>query len=451
MGLRTHLLTALAVAALLTSALSARAVQGANPADFAIPGGHFYTQARGPSDESKGFSITDSQGVPFQAEFLAQGGVAGLGYPSSQRFVLDGFTVQATQKAILQWSPGDKRVVLANVFDILHERGLDYWLLAKRQIPPPFDTSPDTGLPFGQVVQRHLAFLDISPAIRAWYRADPDPLAHFGLPMSSADLGPVVVVRAQRAAFQEWKIDTSWSRAGAVTLANGGDIAKEAGLVPAEAALPHGPAQATSEAVAAQGAGQRPDVRAYASGDSGIALIGLHTRRAAPWVSGPRSGPVAGGQPGAFGEISPGILYRSAQPDAGGYRSLLDRGIKSIVSFRRETGDTTREVLSRGFRNYLWLDIEDETNPTDAQAEQFLDFVTDSRNWPVLIHCKVGVGRTGTLAALVRYAVDGWSMDAAIEEAKLYRGGVELVRSQTDWLKQWASKHPPACHRPVSR
>ncbi len=446
-----HWLRWLGVAAVLVSALPAMQVQGANPAEFAIPGGYFYTQAAGSSDQSKGFGITDNQGVPFRSEFVAQGGVDSLGYPSSRRFVMDGFVAQATQRAILQWMPGANQVARANVFDVLHDRGLDSWLLATRQIPAPFDTSPDTGLPFERVVSRHLTFLDISPAIRARYFSEASPVERFGLPMSAADLGSVVVVRAQRAAFQEWKINTPWARAGAVTLVNSGDIAKEVGLVPAGASAPDDLANALviSESVGPSAMGQGSSARAVSLVGAGAGSAVVHTKAAAPWVTGPRSGPISGSPIANFGEVSSGILYRSAQPEADGYKWLLSRGFKSIVSFRRETDDTTVSVLNKGFRNYQWLSIEDETNPSDAQAEAFLSFVTDSRNWPILVHCKVGLGRTGTMIALVRYAIDGWSMDEALSEARLYRGGVDLVPSQVEWLKHWEATHPPACHRPA--
>lgn len=219
--------------------------------DFPIPSGHFYTQTGGMADGSRGFSIVDNADAPLRSGFQALGGVDVLGFPSSRRFVLGGFISQATQKAILQWRPDLQQVVFTNVFDNLHDQGKDAFLLAVRQVPPPFDTSPDSGLTFGQVRARHLALLDISPAIRAAYEADADPLAHFGLPMSSADLGNVVVVRAQRAALQEWRIDTPWARAGQVTIANGGDIAKEAGLVPTDAANPE-PTPAITQMTAQQ-------------------------------------------------------------------------------------------------------------------------------------------------------------------------------------------------------
>lgn len=174
-----------------------------------------------------------------------------------------------------------------------------------------------------------------------------------------------------------------------------------------------------------------------------------HATRVAGWTASSMSGPLKNPPIPNFGVVEEGILYRSAQPDDAQLKWLVGQGFKSIVSFRRETGDHTRHMADVGFTNSLWLNIEDETNPSDVEAERFLDFVTDSRNWPVLIHCKVGLGRTGTMAALVRYAIDGWSMQDAIKEAKLYRGGVDLVPSQSAWLNHWASNHPPGCHRPL--
>ncbi|MDP2660287.1 MAG: tyrosine-protein phosphatase [Dehalococcoidia bacterium] len=184
--------------------------------------------------------------------------------------------------------------------------------------------------------------------------------------------------------------------------------------------------------------------------EAGLPTADAKATAAAPWTPSPFSGPIANPPIENFGVVEQGILYRSAQPSESQYRWMLSQGFKSIVSFRRETGSQADQVLGDGFQNYLWISIEDETNPTDAQAAEFLAFVTDSRNWPVLIHCKVGLGRTGTLAALVRYAVDGWSMDEAIQEAKLYRGGVDLVPSQTAWLLDWAARYAPGTYRSVA-
>src|SRR5579859_4304817 len=78
--------------------------------DRDIPNGHFYTQANGMGGGGTyGYRITDDGGIAFWSEFKRLGGVDVLGYPASTRFTLDGFTVQATQRVILQWRPDVKQ------------------------------------------------------------------------------------------------------------------------------------------------------------------------------------------------------------------------------------------------------------------------------------------------------------------------------------------------------
>lgn len=205
--------------------------------DFPVPGGFYFSEAAG-GDPAAGFTITNAGGIGFWSSFQQFGGVAGLGFPSTRRFVWNGFVQQATQKSILQWNPATGRSDVVNTFDVLSQRGFDPWLQATKQIPPAFDNAADAGKTWEQVVARHQAELDWNPAIKARYFADPDPLGHFGLPQSYADEGNVLVVRSQRAVFQQWKQAEPWARAGEVTIANAGDIVKEAGILPVEATTP---------------------------------------------------------------------------------------------------------------------------------------------------------------------------------------------------------------------
>jgi hypothetical protein len=50
-------------------------------------------------------------------------------------------------------------------------------------------------------------------------------------------MGNNITVRAQRVVFQLWKVDVPWATAGTVTVALGGDIAKDAGILPDQSAL----------------------------------------------------------------------------------------------------------------------------------------------------------------------------------------------------------------------
>ena len=183
--------------------------------------------------------MTNQDGVPVWTAFQSLGGVDVLGYPVSRRFELDGFVVQAFQKSVLQWRPEHKSFDFLNTFDVLHDRGRDDWLAVYRQTPPPLDTAPDAGLAWPGVVARHVALLDkVPPALKQQFLADPDWLNHYGLPVATQDLPNSVVVRAQRASLQYWKEAVPWAAKGSVTVANGGDLAKEAGLFPWLAVTP---------------------------------------------------------------------------------------------------------------------------------------------------------------------------------------------------------------------
>jgi S1-C subfamily serine protease len=205
--------------------------------DFAIVNGYYFSEAAG-GDPTHGYTITNEGGIPFWDAFQRLGDVDAIGYPATNRFTWQGFVDQATQKLILQWNPASQTVNVVNIFDVLAQLGLDPQLQAKYQTPPAFDNSADAGKGWAQVVARHQAELDWNAAIKARYFADPDPIAHFGLPQSYADEGAVLVVRCQRAVFQQWKVAEPWAEAGEVTIANGGDVAKALGVLPADAATP---------------------------------------------------------------------------------------------------------------------------------------------------------------------------------------------------------------------
>ncbi|HLG74475.1 MAG TPA: hypothetical protein VK009_28985 [Chloroflexota bacterium] len=210
-------------------------------ADQDIPGGHFYTQANGNAGAQYGYRITDEGGIGFWSEFQRLGGVAALGYPSSRRFSLDGFVVQATQKVILQWRPEVGQAYFVNVFDKLHELGKDGVLQQQYQIPAQLDPSFDAGKSPDQVQQARLALLNADAAIAAKYNAIPNAVLYSGLPTSQVtNEGPFTAIRLQRVAIQHWTSanPAAGINAGDVTVVNGGDIAKALGLVPADAATP---------------------------------------------------------------------------------------------------------------------------------------------------------------------------------------------------------------------
>jgi hypothetical protein len=162
----------------------------------------------------------------------------------------------------------------------------------------------------------------------------------------------------------------------------------------------------------------------------------------------PLLGPVEGAPVRNYGIVEQGILSRSGKLTPEDYTWVRQQGVKGIVDFNHEDVDVEESFLKElGFTSYFRLSLHGP--PSDAQADRFLTFVQDSRNWPLHVHCYAGEDRTGIMVALFRYAIDGWPLEKALEEAKLYRAGQDLYPDYVEWLKRWAESHPPGSHQPL--
>ena len=225
-------------------------VHAPNAPDYSIGSGWYYTQTG--SGTGKGYAIIDFRAINFWSGFQQLGGVPALGYPVSGRFIIDGFVYQATHNALLQWDAASRSVKIANTFDMLSDAGYDAWLEAFRQIPRSLDWSADDPInDWEGTVQNHLTTifepqLGDTPelgaaraALKERFLGNPDWLLHYGLPLAIQDFGSMVVMRAQRVALQYWNVSTDWGASpGDVTVVHGGDLAKQAGLIPAAATYP---------------------------------------------------------------------------------------------------------------------------------------------------------------------------------------------------------------------
>lgn len=161
-------------------------------------------------------------------------------------------------------------------------------------------------------------------------------------------------------------------------------------------------------------------------------------------VSTPR-GPEPKGSVPKYGIVWPGKLTRSGLPKKDdGWKWLRAQGTKTIVNFR-ERNDV--DYKKYGFVGFLWIPLVKGQMPTEKEADKYLNWIQDPANQPVNIECAEGRDRTGMMAALARYAVDGWSMEEAINEASLYRKGKPLSADRIEWLRRWAATRPPGSYR----
>jgi len=111
-------------------------------------------------------------------------------------------------------------------------------------------------------------------------------------------------------------------------------------------------------------------------------------------------------------QVSPD-LYRSAQPAAEGMQNLKQKGIKTIVNLRSFNSDRD-EIRGTGLAyEHLFMKA---WHPERKEVVEFLKIVTDPKRKPVLVHCQHGADRTGTMCAVYRVAVQGWTKQQAINE-----------------------------------
>jgi hypothetical protein len=203
--------------------------------DSPLSGGWFYKQANGFDGAGDvGFAVVDDADAPFWTEFQRLGGADKLGYPISVRFQYAGLATQVFQRVALQWRPDLGRAVPVDILDELTKLGVDSWLEFARQVPPAGPTTAasqvdDSG---------HLILLGPYPDLGYFYASNPDVQLLYGLPETVKRYGPVITLRLQRGLLQLWTTDVPWASAGTVAVGSAGDLAKEAGLWPADVLSP---------------------------------------------------------------------------------------------------------------------------------------------------------------------------------------------------------------------
>ena len=111
-------------------------------------------------------------------------------------------------------------------------------------------------------------------------------------------------------------------------------------------------------------------------------------------------------------------LYRGAQPTAEGIKELKKLGVKTIISLRDKHSD--KDLLGDSKIAFEHIPMK-PSDPKEADVVRFLRIVTDKTRQPVFVHCQHGADRTGTMCAIYRVAVGGWTKQQAIDE--MTKGG----------------------------
>jgi len=106
-------------------------------------------------------------------------------------------------------------------------------------------------------------------------------------------------------------------------------------------------------------------------------------------------------------------LYRSAQPTAEGMRNLRKMGVETIIDLR--SFHTDRDEIGDTGLAYEHIHMK-AWHPEEEDIVRFLQIVTHAQKSPVLVHCQHGADRTGTMCAIYRVVIQGWTKEEAVKE-----------------------------------
>ena len=113
------------------------------------------------------------------------------------------------------------------------------------------------------------------------------------------------------------------------------------------------------------------------------------------------------------------MFYRGGQPTAEGFRKLKELGIRTVINLRALHSD--REEIGKTDLAYEEISVK-AWHPEDEDLVRFLRIVTDKNRAPFFVHCQYGSDRTGTMMAVYRIVIQGWTKDEAI--AEMTQGGL---------------------------
>lgn len=164
--------------------------------------------------------------------------------------------------------------------------------------------------------------------------------------------------------------------------------------------------------------------------------------------------------------VTPGLVYRSGCLTSDGFRAAIrEHKIRTVVNLQEEAQDPN---LSKSYFNstsireselckelgvdYLFLQVdlvEPHLVPAHRPAtiDEFLKIMDDKSKYPVLIHCKAGLHRTGCLLAVYRMEYDRWTWDKALRELKYHGFGEFVSTSANEYIRQYVLEYRP---RPLS-
>jgi protein tyrosine/serine phosphatase len=154
-------------------------------------------------------------------------------------------------------------------------------------------------------------------------------------------------------------------------------------------------------------------------------------------------------------EVTAGRFYRAGQLTANGLEDAVRRlGIRTVINVQDEFPDPSMDTSFWNRAQVSEVELcrtlgvryehiaPSIVPPRDAIA-QFLKVMDDPTAYPVLLHCRAGLHRTGVLTAVYRMEYDGWSHRAAAAELKGHGFGDAQCTAANDYVKNFVLDYQP--------
>lgn len=168
--------------------------------------------------------------------------------------------------------------------------------------------------------------------------------------------------------------------------------------------------------------------------------------------------------------VTAGKFYRSGQLTAGGLRDAIKQyGIRTVINLQEENVDPFMPEAWLGKPSVYECDLCEqlgvnyyalaggETVPDDRfqrgerpkVIDQYLKILDDPNNYPVLIHCKAGLHRTGLLTAVYRREYEQWPERRAVDELRANGFGTFAATTENIYLRQYIAGYVVNVRNPV--
>ena len=129
------------------------------------------------------------------------------------------------------------------------------------------------------------------------------------------------------------------------------------------------------------------------------------------------------------------------QPRPEHFAKLKAQGVKTVLNLRtpgEHRADEERQAIEQAGLKYFNIPVV-YTAPKPEQADEFLKMTDDPANRPMFIHCTAAI-RVGAFWLIRRVVRDGWTWDAALEEAK--KVGLVNAPHLEEFARRYIASHP---------